>query len=145
MKILGIDIGKNGGLAILNEDSSIDSIFSMPKEPYDLATLIINCKVCSLIAVFEKQQAFPKQGVVSTFTLGYEYGLLKGLLIAYKIPHLEIRPQEWKKHFGLLRKDKKASIEVAKGLYPDWAEKITNDGIADAILIARYYLEKKGA
>ena len=58
-----------------------------------------------------------------------------------------VKPQVWKKHFGLIfpktmtkAEKKRKSVELARELYPDVADKLlyTKDGRSEALLIARY-------
>ena len=98
------------------------------------------------ICCLEKVHAMPKQGSVSMFSFGENYGWLKGVLDACRIPFQEIPPQTWKKEFGL-NSDKVKSIEVCRQLFPN-AEltppncRKPHDGIAEAILMAEYARRK---
>ena len=85
----------------------------------------------------------PGQGVNSMFNFGMNYGFIRGLLEANEIPYQVVRPQDWKKEFGVT-KDKNTSIEVCKRLFPQVSLLATersrkeNDGLAEAILMACY-------
>ena len=72
---------------------------------------------------------------------GYNYGKLIDALEISGIDFIEVRPQKWKKHFGL-SKDKKASVELASVLYPDnvyyGPKGGLKDGRAEAFLMAEY-------
>jgi hypothetical protein len=68
-------------------------------------------------------------------------------LAGYSIGEMTlVKPQVWKKHFGLITKSltkterKHLSIDLAKKLYPSVADQLTasKDGRAEALLIARY-------
>ena len=100
--IAGIDPGKNGYVAAITSDGS-DVAWTAPiptigKAGYDLPALweimqrLSDCRV-----ILERQQAMPKQGVSTTFTIGYGYGLLQGMLIAAGASHEVVRPSEWKR------------------------------------------------
>jgi crossover junction endodeoxyribonuclease RuvC len=52
-----------------------------------------------------------------------------------------VTPQAWKKHVGLLNKDKDAARSLAIDLWPSWGaldKKGEGQALADAALIARY-------
>jgi hypothetical protein len=56
-----------------------------------------------------------------------------------------IQPQAWKRHFGLLKAKKEASLKLARDLYPTRAHELTrvkDHNRAEALLIARYGSEK---
>ena len=95
-----------------------------------------------MIVFIEKQQAFPKQGVVSTFNLGIHYGTLLGILKTLKIPYEEIAPKKWQKAMlgsgrRTRKENKKLSLEKAKSLFP-YLNIGKHDGKSDALLIAEY-------
>jgi crossover junction endodeoxyribonuclease RuvC len=78
----------------------------------------------------------PKQGVSSTFKFGVNYGFLRGMLTAHKIPFEEVTPQKWQKAMGCLSKgNKNVTKAKAQQLFPNL--KITHK-VADALLIAEY-------
>ena len=55
-----------------------------------------------------------------------------------------VTPQVWKKYWGLGR-DKRDSLDLARtkfGAGPDWGV-LANDGIAEAALMASWYLDVK--
>lgn len=98
--------------------------------------------------VIEEVSAMPGQGVTSMFSFGETFGTLKGILYKYsKNEDLTlVRPQKWKKHFKVSA-DKDTVIEVCKRLYPQVSLKATSrsrndhDGMAEAVLIGRYFLD----
>lgn len=138
MIYIGIDPGKDGALAIISEDGLSEAI------PYD--TQAYKSALSGLqgpsVAVLEHVNAMPKQGVTSMFNFGEGFGYLKGLLDAYGIPYELVRPQKWKKEFGISGKNQ--SIEVCKRLFPGVNLKKTDrckkdhDGMAEALLMAEY-------
>lgn len=93
-------------------------------------------------AVIEKVHAMPKQGVCSVASFMQNYGMLRGFLIALRVPFKEVTPQTWMKYYGFTKaKDesktqwKKRLRQLAEQLFPEI--KMKKD-IADAILIANY-------
>ena len=67
-------------------------------------------------------------------------GLFEGIGAALELETHTVRPQEWKKYYGL-SKNKQESIDLALEHYPSLDSEITkisDDGIAEAVLIAEY-------
>ena len=142
MLIAGIDVGKRGGIAFIDRETLRAEVFSMPEDFQDTIRLFFERKDKILRVFIEKQQAFPKQGVVSTFRLGVQYGMLIGLLKVLRIPYEEVPPQRWQKAVLAVsrknRNQKKAlSLQMANALFPD-LNIGKHDGKADALLIAEY-------
>lgn len=145
MIYIGIDPGKNGGIALLDDTNEVRVY------PYSEETLIKKLKYDSKFfdvkCVLEKVNAMPNQGVVSMFNFGQNYGFIQGVLKAYNIPFELVPPQKWKKEFSVTS-DKNTSIEVAKRLFPQVNLKATerckkdHDGMAEALLIAEYCRRK---
>lgn len=145
MYYLGIDPGRKGGFAVLN-DTQIETYQAFDKQSFINACYFLSRKQEKTRCCIEKVHAMPKQGAVSMFTFGELYGWLKGVLDAYEISYQEVPPQTWKKEFGLNSKKEK-SIEVCKQLFPD-ANLVPHgchkehDGIAEALLMAEYARRK---
>lgn len=153
---LGIDIGLQGGLALLQDNGTIAEFWVIPtlqienkghkKNIYAisiLASLFEDLKKFNPQAGLEIVHAFPGQGVNSMFSLGVGAGIFETLLVTNKIPYTRILPQVWKKAmmFGM-GKEKHASVYRATQIYPHLKLDRIDHGIADAILIARYLFEK---
>jgi hypothetical protein len=62
--------------------------------------------------VLEHQQAYPRQGVVSTGKTLYGYGLLEGLLISTPVTLEVVRAATWKRALGLIPRKKQKSEEA---------------------------------
>lgn len=90
------------------------------------------------LAGLELQGVRPQEGVRSAWTNGYGYGIWYGLLIAAGIPFLTIQPQAWKKHWGLVKATKQASVIKALERYPQVGDGHLTEGQAEAMLIAGY-------
>ena len=158
MRIIGIDPGLSGGIAIL-ENNKIEKIFDMPVMPDGkknkrqlnsalLAQLIKdNIKnIEDTVMVVEQVNAMPGQGVTSMFNFGQTFGAIKGICAALSLPIFFVRPAKWKKHFELINSSKDASRTKAIEMYPLIAEKLSKKkdvNKSDAILIARYYSETR--
>lgn len=121
MYVLGIDPGKDGGLAgvCVYPDGLIvpDMVAAMPLTPDgwpDIATIMLTLTSAVLLPLsshtvcfLEKVGAMPpitrpgqrprSAGAQSSFNFGKGVGYLMGALAAAQIPVTEVRPQEWKK------------------------------------------------
>ena len=154
MKIIGIDPGLSGGIAVL-ENNRVLSIFDMPvmsegkknKRQLNSAQLVSlikeNIKPSEDVAiVVEQVNAMPGQGVTSMFNFGQTFGAIKGVCAALELPVFFVRPSKWKKHFELINSSKDASRTKVIEMYPSIAERLSRKkdvNKSDAILIARYY------
>ena len=142
---IGIDPGKNGGIAFIDTEDGILS--TVPYSDEALIDLCNDTKYRGAICCLEKVGAMPGQGVVSMFNFGQSVGYIKGVLEAFRIPYQEVSPQRWKKEFGITS-DKSTAIEVCKRLFPDVnllaTEKCKkpHDGMAEALLMAEYARRK---
>lgn len=145
MIYIGIDPGKNGGIACIGDGKNNSEAY-----PYSDDVLInrlgLVCTKCSqndVICYLEHVHAMPKQGVSSTFNFGMNFGFIQGVLRVYGIPYELVTPQKWKKEFSCTS-NKNTSIEVCKRLFPNVNLKATDkckkdhDGMAEALLIAEY-------
>ena len=140
MIYIGVDPGKNGGIAVIDSDGAIAFPFSEERLLIELDGI---AQEYECICYLEHVHAMPKQGVSSTFNFGMNFGFIQGVLRAYEIPYELVTPQKWKKEFSCTS-DKNTSIEVCKRLFPGVNLKATDrckkdhDGMAEALLIAEY-------
>lgn len=142
MTYIGIDVGKNGGIALLTSESAA----VIPYDDDEFVALMEDVFLCGdkAFAVVEKVGAMPKQGVTSMFNFGKSAGFIEGVLRSYRIPYQLVPPHVWKKEFSLGNKDKQASIKACKRLFPKVnlfrTEKCRkeHDGMAEALLMAEY-------
>ena len=150
MITLGIDTGLTGGWAALDGSELVawgrtPTMMLGKKRIVD--ALQFHCDLpdrrvyqCGI----EWNGAMPAQGRSSCFTFGHATGSVYGVIVATKCASVDwVRPQAWKKHFGLNR-DKRDSLKLASKRFdggPDWTV-LANDGIAEAALIALYLIEK---
>ena len=158
MKIIGIDPGLSGAIAIMKNNKVID-IFEMPvmaegkknKRQLNSAQLVKLIKENieaneEVSVVVEQVNAMPGQGVTSMFNFGQTFGAIKGVCAALGLPIFFVRPLKWKKHFELINSSKDSSRTKAIEMYPllsnDLAKK-KDVNKSDAILIARFYSETR--
>ena len=158
MRILGIDPGLSGAIAIL-EEKKVLSIFDMPvmadgkknKRQLNSAQLvnIIRENIVGaheIAVIVEQVNAMPGQGVTSMFNFGQTFGALKGICAALELPIFFVRPSKWKKHFELINSSKDASRTKAIEMYPKLSNQLSKKkdvNKSDAILIARFFSETR--
>ena len=158
MRIIGIDPGLSGGIAVL-DDLKIYDIFDMPimsegkknKNQLNSAQLvnIINEHVLKnedTFVIVEQVSAMPGQGVTSMFNFGQTFGSIKGICAALKLPIFYVRPAKWKKHFELINSSKDSSRTKVIEMYPSLSSQLSKKkdvNKSDAVLIARFYNETR--
>lgn len=140
MVYIGIDPGKSGAMAVIDGNRFLCvSVFDRGSYSHLLDVFSdCQCRCC-----LERVGPMPKQGVMSMFNFGMNYGFIQGLLTAYSIPYELVTPQKWKREFGVTG-DKNSSIAVCKRLFPEVSLRRTercrkdDDGMAEALLMAEY-------
>lgn len=154
MRILGIDPGLQGALALMDGDGIHIHDIPLIKltkakksqtmvDTYELARIIDNLnnkpiqKVC-----IESVHAMPKQGVTSCFNFGKTFGIILGVVAANFIPVTLVTPQEWKRTLRVPA-DKDGARLRASQLMPKcshyWNLK-KHDGRAEAAMLAYWGL-----
>ncbi len=158
MKIIGIDPGLSGAIAIL-KDKKVLSLFEMPvmaegkknKKQLNSAQLVNIIKTNiekneDIAVVVEQVNAMPGQGVTSMFNFGQTFGAIKGVCAALQLPIFFVRPSKWKKHFELINSSKDSSRTKVIEMYPSLSHQLSKKkdvNKSDAILIARFYSEMR--
>ena len=156
--IIGIDPGKNGGIAMLDEGGKVVNCIKMPDTPLELYEHLVglvshaamSCTQMSEPMVYvyiEKVGGIPGQGASSAFSFGRGCGHLEMALLALKLRTNYVTPQKWQKMYQVgtssitkstaaEKKEHKLKLkEKAQLLFPD--KKVTN-ATCDALLIAEY-------
>ena len=158
MKVIGIDPGLSGAIAIL-ENKKVINIFEIPvmsegkknKRQLNSALLVNLIKENinqdeEVAVVVEQVNAMPGQGVTSMFNFGQTFGALKGICAALELPIFFVRPSKWKKHFELINSSKDASRTKAIEMYPQLSKQLAKKKDVnkyDAILIARFFSDTR--
>ena len=158
MKIIGIDPGLSGAIAVL-KNNNVLKIFDIPvmsegkknKRQLNSALLVSLLKENideneEVAIVVEQVNAMPGQGVTSMFNFGQTFGAIKGICAALQFPIFFVRPSKWKKHFELINSSKDASRTKAIEMYPKLSNQLSKKkdvNKSDAILIARFYNETR--
>ncbi len=147
MRVIGIDPGVNGAIAVLSKAGSMLDMEPMPESgPIGLLKFFKEEWIGHVF--LEKAQAFRGQGVSSSFNYGQHFGELVGMLQVMALPFTLVAPRNWTKqmHMGTSNKleAKVRSAQAAQRLFPSVNFlrtvkcKKPHDGMIDAILIAEY-------
>jgi crossover junction endodeoxyribonuclease RuvC len=151
-RIIGIDPGVTGGIAILEGDILL-AVAQLPTrarlhgsgQQIDGAALmswiVEHRQGQQVLAILEAVASRPGQGARSIFNFGHCLGTIEGVLSALGVPYRLVSPPVWKKRAGLTGKDKSASRSLAMQLYPDHADhfkRVRDDGLAEAVLLAKF-------
>lgn len=160
--VVGIDPGKKGGIAILKDGEVSGLEMPLTEDSIDINKLILlftEWKDLIDYIYIEKQQAMSGQGVTSTFTTAYNFGLIVGILYGLGIKVEIVSPKQWQKVYlkevvmeelkhiptSKMKESKKRSISACRRLFPDLIIQSKRgrwlDGIADAVLIALHKVE----
>ena len=158
MKIIGIDPGLSGAIAVL-ENNKVLNIFDMPvmsegkknKRQLNSALLVslIRDNISKdeeVMVVVEQVNAMPGQGVTSMFNFGQTFGAIKGVCAALGLPIFFVRPSKWKKYFELINSSKDSSRTKVIEMYPKLSVQLAKKkdvNKSDAILIARFFSETR--
>jgi len=158
MKIIGIDPGLSGAIAIL-ENKKVIALFDIPvmtegkknKRQLNSALLVNLLKQNisnneEIAVVVEQVNAMPGQGVTSMFNFGQTFGAIKGICAALNLPIFFVRPSKWKKYFELINSSKDSSRTKAIEMYPNLSDQLAKKkdvNKSDAILIARFFSETR--
>lgn len=162
--LLGVDPGAKGALAAISAFSGRAEVLRMPMLDKSVSTLGIRAWLRDLTselpirhAVVEKAQVMPRQGAVSGFVYGRNYGTLLAILELEGVPFSEVRPNQWREAIigkapprqksedgesmrtsAQKKALKEVSILTARRMFPSATAsfRLLPDGIAEALLMA---------
>ena len=128
MKVLGIDPGIHGGLAVLEivgRDIALIDVIDVPitgsgaKQSAD-AILLQEWlqRHGPRHAFLERAQAMPQQGSSSGFKYGRCIGALEATLLLCAVPLVVVEPSRWKRHFHLQGADKEGARQLTIRMFP---------------------------
>lgn len=145
---IGIDPGVKGAVAVIQGDTITlhdvpayaggkgqkmnDGLMAELLLPYRDVPVVF----CVLEEIFSK----PLESNKSALTIGRHWGVWKGLLAGYSIPH-EVAPGSvWKRGFRLLSGEKEMSRARAMELFPSYRAALAKKRVdfSEALLLAEY-------
>ncbi len=147
---IGIDPGLSGALACLDPDGRPIEWLEMPiiqegkqraVNGAALARWLLNdlSQESRYTVIREHVTPMPHDGSIQGFRFGRSVGVIDGVIATIGWPLDLVTPQQWKRHYGLLKQDKDAARGKAQQLFPEVPLGRKKDiGLADALLIANY-------
>lgn len=157
MRVLGIDPGLAGALAVLDfaDDILAPSLVSVIDVPTisegakrrvwiaPLTEWLMELNPAPVWGFIERAQAMPEQGASSGFIYGRAVGYIEATVLCAGIRLRTAEPQTWKRRLGLIGQDKEGSLRLAKELVRNIGDKRLLDrqkdhNRAEAMLIAIY-------
>lgn len=139
--IVGIDPGKTGALAFVDQDGLLAAVIDMPVVDKVVSAALVAQAIRTWgpsSAAVELVHSMPGQGVASSFGFGRSYGVVLGVLGALDLPVVHVAPTVWKRGYHL-GADKEKARRLAIDLWPKDAglfARVKDDGRAEAALIA---------
>lgn len=137
----GLDPGSSSGAyGIIDQDGEYVTCGDIPtvngRVDVRVLSWLINLEVNSRFAV-EDVHTMKGQGISSSGKFMRAAGAIEATALLTGSPMVLVTPQRWKKHHGLIGTEKKASLELARQLWPDAPLKLVkHHGRADALLMA---------
>ena len=161
MKVyVGIDIGKSGGIAVINEIGDILTIRATPTvggeiSVAEIADLIRNLTVKDPMVVLEDVHSIYGSSAKSNFQFGRSLGIMEGVVAAMGCSWAKVAPKTWQKEMWLgverIAKKGKSSTDTKAmsliavnrifpeaNLLPTPRSTKPHDGMVDALLLAEY-------
>jgi crossover junction endodeoxyribonuclease RuvC len=145
--VIGIDIGIQGAVAVLDQSGALVEIHDMPTlQDGPAGRRAVNAPLLASIifashataAFVESVNARPGEGPTGAFAFGRARGVIEGVLAAAGVPITFITPPAWKRAVGLTLKSKDAARSEAIRRCPDHAAlfaRVKDDGRAESALI----------
>lgn len=165
---IGVDPGVNGCVSVLCDDSRDVEKYMMPldksgKISGELLAKIFEDKLLQepseLYVMVEDVHAIFGAAAGTTFSFGYNVGLLHGVLESLRIKPILVQPKRWQAEMWqgiplkrvksktgktMVTDTKAMSIEAAQKIFPDAdlrksnRSRVPHDGVSDSLLIAEY-------
>jgi len=154
---IGVDPGILGALVVLGDGEPLQFI-DMPTRPrktsgnevdaFRLASIVRGivqqARGAHVMAVLEPPSTRPGESPTHGQHSGEGYGVLKGVFATLGIRWVEVRPQTWKRYFGLLKTEKDVARQFAMNRFQRHAVYLArkkDNGRGDATLIALWAWE----
>ena len=155
MVVLGIDVGVSGAIAATDargsyqvDDLAVVAVAGdrLVKRRLDARGLLNQVRRFvppgeKAMALIEDLHMRPGNGGAATASLLDSRGVVRAVLEIAGVQVVEVQPITWKGFYGLLAKDKRASLDVAKKLCPGLAhllQRQLDHNRAESLLIAHY-------
>lgn len=142
---IGVDIGSNGGLAIM-ESGKVTTI-KIPESFRSFRNILSEYSGKEIMAVCEKIHSRPTNGAKVNFSLGRNVERTYNAFEVAKIPLIEVTPQTWMKFFYMKKEKTETQTQwknrlkdKAQGLFPSVKVTLWN---ADALLMLFYLTNKQ--
>lgn len=145
MIICGIDPGASGAIVTLDNGVPVEWMH-MPVLKDGKHSWVDGVELARFLSApvphtvrIELVHSIPGNGVAGMFLFGKMAGGVETAMGVLGLPWATVTPQEWKKKFGLIGKDKDASRALAIQRWPWWEElqkKAEGQALADAAFIA---------
>jgi hypothetical protein len=149
MRIVGIDPGKTGALALFVEGFPT-SVMDMPLGVHgvDGAVVFRQLKLWDADEVYiERTHAMPRNGSKAAYSQGDSNGALRTAVHIAGIPLIWVPPLDWQRSAGLgisgltdierKRRSRMRAIELCPGM-ADWLNRAKDHNRAEALLIGRF-------
>lgn len=148
MRVLGIDPGLTGALALLNDEGALVGVHDIPTVDGQIDGYQLKLTIAALAPdhVFvELLHAMPKNGSRAAFSQGDSWGAIRTAIQCARIPYTTVTPSKWKQRLGITRgatdkERKEISRRRAIELYPGlgFFDRKKDHNRAEAALIATY-------
>lgn len=145
MIITGIDPGQHGAIVTLDNGVPVEWMH-MPVLKDGKHCWVDGTELARFLSAptpdtvrIELVHSIPGNGVAGMFSFGKMAGGVETAMGVLGLPWSTVTPQEWKKQFGLIGKDKDASRALAIQRWPWWTDlqkKAKGQALADAAFIA---------
>lgn len=151
MRILGVDPGAYGALALIDSSGRILELSDMPilkvrrgktdkaeVDGYALGDMLRSWGID--LAFIEQVGGMTGQSPSASFNFGRSEGIVEGAIKFLRVRVESVPPATWKR-FMRLRGGKDDSRAMAIRMWPKWSQKFArkkDDGRAEACLIAEY-------
>jgi Holliday junction resolvasome RuvABC endonuclease subunit len=156
-RILGVDPGVHGGLAIIANDGNVPQVIAAIDVPLVGVKAKERVDVIALqewllqhgpdLALIERAQSMPRQGSSSTFKYARAVGAIETAIMLCGIPIEIIEASGWKRHFQLHGGDKEGARQRALLMFPsahDLLARRRDHNRAEALLIAVFSSVRAG-
>lgn len=145
MKVIGIDPGSLGGMAVMDESHKVIEVINMPETPMDILDFLRKFDPSDTVAYLEDVgKGMPGQSSSATAKFARHNGHLEMALLALSISTVKATPQKWQKMYQLGKSSEYSKTEwknrlkaKAQELFPNLSKKVTLK-TCDALLIALY-------